>query len=187
MRYSTGLILLAGLFIVSPQPTYAQSGVIKFDYQDPSQRKTRRTEREDRQKKEAEEAKKKAEEAKRNKEREERMKRWQDERAKRDDGKSKQGGTTTASGHPAQGSGKPGAPQTAKGANSAAMPKTAGGNTDPTTREVTEVMLDAIKTQHVNFDLKEARDNPSVILLNPPQTDPSQRRRAAEGSIAQPL
>ena len=158
----------------------ASSGVI--NYSDLSSRQTRRTDREDRQKKEAEEAKKKAEEQRREKERADRMKRWQDERGQRP------GGSTTASSNNRQTTGSRTAGNNPNGrGKSATAPVTTGGSYDPTTREVTEVMLDAIKTRHVQFDPEEARENPSMILLNAPRSDPNQRRRATDTGIARPL
>jgi hypothetical protein len=163
-----------------------QATTTNFNYNDISQRKTRQTEREAKQKKDAEEAKKKAEEEKRNKERADRMKKWEEDRAKRNGtstagstsaGSKSTSGTRTASGGQRGGE---------KGKNATA-PKTTGGSYDPTTREVTEVMLDAIKTQHVNFDPEEAAQKPSVILLNAPTVDPKERKRAADFGIAQPL
>lgn len=166
----------------------AQSGIVKFDYQDPSQRRTQRKEREDRQKKAADEAKKKAEEAKRQQERAERMRQWQ-ERNRRDDNRSGGPGQGNAAGNNRTTTGTAaGARQTGNNRRpTATLPTTVGGSYDPTTREVTEVMLDAIKTQHVQFDPEEAANKPGVLLLNKPQADPAARTRAVDTGIAHPL
>lgn len=186
MRALALAAIFLAVFALHAPSASAQSGIVKFDYQDPSQRKTQRKEREERQKKAAEEAKKKADEAKRQQERTERMRQWQ-ERSRPNQG---QQGNTSAGNRDTTGTRTAGGARQPGGNNrkpTATLPTTVGGSYDPTTREVTEVMLDAIKTQHVQFDPAEAADKPGVILLNKPQTDPATRRRAVDSSIAQPL
>lgn len=183
MRYTMGIMaLLVGIAFVLPETAPAQQQGL-LDYQDPSQRRTRRSDREDRQKREAEEAKKKAEEERRRKEREDRRNRWQQDRDRRDGrGVQTSGndrGTTRSGQNRSAGRERERGPATA--------PVTSGAGSELTTREVTEVMLDAIKTRHVQFDPQEARENPGMILLNAPKSDPAERKRAAESVVAQPL
>lgn len=176
------IAVMAGAMLMQPEsPRAQQQGLL--NYQDISQRRTRRTEREDRQARQAEEARKRAEEERRRQEREQRQQRWRER-----EGESRRGMQTTTNdrgttrgrdaGNNRRGENRNAGPATA--------PATAGGQ-DPTSREVTEVLLDAIKTRRVNFDPEEARNTPGIILLNPPKTDPAERRRAAEDNIAQPL
>ena len=155
----------------------SSNGVI--NYQDNSSRNTLKTERDDRKKKAEEEAKKKAEEDRRRKEREEREKRWNEMR----NGNNNNNNRNTQS----QNRGTSGS-QTAKGGNGrASKPDNKGGSTDPTTREVTEVMLDAVKTRTVQFDPAEAATQPGMLMLNSPRYDGSQRIRAGEKPIVEPL
>lgn len=154
-----------------------------IDYRDISQRNTQRTEREARQKKEAEAARKKAEEEKKRKEREERMQRWREDRNRRDDrgnASSKEASGKATEVGKAGDRRKPGEP--------ASAPVTTGGSYDPTTRQVTEVMLDAVKTQEVKFSRAEAAEDPSIILLNEPRHNPEERKRATDFiGIGRPL
>jgi penicillin-binding protein 1A len=154
----------------------SKSGVI--DYRDISERNTQKTARDDKKEKAAEEAKKKAEEEKRHAER---QKRYEQDKQQREGGKatsmSSSGGTSgtkTASRNP-------------KGGGHATKPVNAGGSTDPTTREVTEVMLEAVKTQTVHFDPAKAKDDPGMLILNAPRYDSTKRVRAGDAGIASPL
>lgn len=150
------------------------NGVI--NYQDNSSRSTLKTERDERKKKAEEEAKKKAEEDRRRKEREEREKRWNEMR-NGNNNRNTQSNSRSTSGS-----------KTAKGGNSrASKPDNKGGSTDPTTREVTEVMLDAVKTRTVQFDPAEAATQPGMLMLNSPRFDGTQRVRAGEKPIVEPL
>lgn len=150
----------------------SSNGVI--NYQDNSSRNTLKTERDDRKKKAEEEAKKKAEEDKRRKEREEREKRWND---MRNGGRTgMQSGSTTGSKTAAK-----------AGPGRATKPDNKGGSSDPTTREVNEVMLEAVKTQTVNFDPAEAKSKPGILLLNSPKFDGTKRLRAGEKPLVEPL
>lgn len=197
MRKFLWVAIMAAAVVNMPDYGFAQRGDVRgssrgnargstrgnsgFNYQDISQRNTQRTEREARQKKEAEEAKKKAEEERKKKEREDRMKRWRDSRGDRDDDKKsskESAGKATQIGKSADRK-KPGEP--------ASAPVTTGGSYDPTTRQVTEVMLDAVKTQEVKFSRVEAADDPSIILLNEPRHNPEERKRAADFGIGKPL
>ncbi len=185
---------LAGIMVLSAAASMAQRGSGRdrdgrdqgqqgtIDYNDLSRRNTARTEREDKKEKEAEAAKKKAEEEKRRAEREKRGS---------EDAKNRGAatGTTTLGAKATTDSkeaakktaGKPGTP------GKATQPVNTGGSADPTSKEVTQVMLDAVKTQTVNFDVEEAKKNPDVILLNAPKFDPTERTRAGDAGIAAPL
>jgi hypothetical protein len=148
-------------------------------YEDISKRQTRNTEREDRKKREAEEAKKKAEEEKR---REERRKRYEAESGRKEPAK----GMSTTTGSKDMGQGRKG-PGRGAPKGGATQPVTAGGSTDPTSQEVNEVILNSVKTRRVDFDANAAKRNPTIILLNKPKFDPSDRVRAGDTGIAQPL
>lgn len=183
---------LAGLMLVSAGIGQAQRGRDRdardqsqqgtIDYSDLSRRNTARTEREDRKEKEAEAAKKKAEEEKRRAEREKRGSEDSKNRGTASGTTTMQARGTTGSKEAAKKTAaKPGTP------GRATQPVNTGGSTDPTTKEVTEVMLSAVKTQTVNFDVEAAKNDPDVILLNPPQFDSTKRTRAGDAGIAAPL
>lgn len=154
----------------------SHSGVI--DYKDLSERNTLRTEREDRKKKAEEEAKKKAEEAKKKAEAQKRQQGDQDKR----NGKTATTMTSSRGTSGTKTASRPGA-----AGSRATKPVNAGGGTDPTLREVTEVMLDAVKTQKVQFDPEKAKTEPGMLLLNEPRFDETQRTRAVDQGIGQPL
>ncbi len=191
MKMRIGALAAGVVYIGLVSSGFGQRGIVdrsgSGNYEDISQRKTRSTEREDRKKKEAEEAKKKAEEEKR---RDERRKRYEEENNRRNgDNKPATGmsssnnrsttGSKTANNRNNRGPGK--------NAGAATQPVTAGGGTDPTTQEVNEVILNSVKTQKVDFDVEAARKNPDIILLNEPKFDPSDRVRAGDTGMAQPL
>lgn len=149
-----------------------------FQYDDISRRSTQRTEREERRKKEAEEARKKAEEEKRNKERQERRQRYEQERREREEGRNKkdEGENNAQARRPAD-----------KRAPAPRAAAAAEAPVDPTTREVTDVMLDSVRTRTVDFEPARASDNPGLLLLNPPKYDNTNRTRAGDYGIGQAL
>lgn len=192
--------MLAILLLAGPSTGWSQRGVINpaTNYDDLSRRDTRSSERDEKKKadaKKAEDAKRKADEQAK---RDERQKANEERRNNdnKDDKKPADAGKTaaaarTAGGSPTSGTG---AARTAQGGNvgkaagkGPRQPGGAGGTTDPTTREVTEVMLDAVRTQTVNFDVEAARNDPGMIMLNAPKLTPKNRVRAGDASIAQPL
>ena len=156
----------------------SSNGVI--NYQDTSKRNTQSTERDERKKKAEEEAKKKAEEEKRRAERDKRNGNDQ-QKATSMVSSTRAGNGNTSGSRNAQG-GKP-------GSGPATKPVNAGGSTDPTTQDVTAVMLNAVRTQTVDFDPAKAKEEPGIMLLNAPKFDGTKRTRAGAGggSIAQPL
>lgn len=178
------VMLLAGLV----SSGWSQRGVVDRTgtgaYEDISKRNTRSNEREERKKKEAEEARKKAEDEKR---REERRKRYEAEKKERGE---QQPGVTTTGSRKTTGTKSAAVPRgkpTASRGAAATQPVTAGGSTDPTTEEVNEVILNAVKTRTVEFDVDKAKKSKSIILLNEPKYDAKDRIRAGDTGIAQPL
>lgn len=176
-------MLLAGLVTSG----WAQRGIIDRTgtgaYEDISKRNTRSNEREERKKKEAEEARKKADEEKR---REDRRKRYETENERRDQAR----GMTTTGSKETTGTKTAAAPRDRPNANrgaAATQPATAGGSTDPTTQEVNEVILNAVKTRTVEFDVDNAKKSKGIILLNEPKYDAKDRIRAGDTGMAQPL
>ena len=148
----------------------SNNGVINF--QETNKRNTQKTERDDRKKKEEEERKKKEEEEKRRKEREAR---W--------------GGNNNNKPAITMGNNRStsGSKTAGKGGGPATKPVNAGGSSDPTLRDVTSVMYDAVKTQRVDFDPVKAKNTPGILLLNAPRNTEADRIRAGEASIAEPL
>lgn len=174
MRNILMIAMVAGLMAVGLNAGYAQPSSGLLNYRDLSKKDNQRTQREERKKREAEEAKRKAEEEKR---RQERTQRWQQEQARRNPQRTPATNakdSKTSSGKSA----------ISRGVGNKSVPD---GSSDPTMREITEVMLDAVKTRKVDFDPEEARDQPNLILLNSPVFDATTRVRAGDASIAQPL
>lgn len=187
MRANLWAGMMAILLTVGASQGWSQRGVI--NYEDLSQRNTRSTDRDEKKKEEAKkaaDAKRKAEEQKK---RDERQKEYESRRNKDNKDEKKPTATTSASGRTTTGTRT--APQApgarSAGAKSAPKTRNAGGTTDPTAREVTEVMLDAVRTQSVNFDVEAAENDPGIIMLNAPKFDPKDRARAGDAGIAQPL
>ncbi len=200
MRTNLWVGMLAILLVAGPSVGWSQRGVINYD--DLSQRNTRSTERD----KEKKEAAKKAEDAKRKsdeeKKRDERRKQYEDRRNddkkddKKDDQKPGKAANASKSGTAVKATGatsktsdamKAALAARAKKGDGKAPAKAAGGGTDPTAREVTDVMLDSVRTQLVTFDVEDAQDDPSIIILNAPKFNPKDRVRAGDSGMAQPL
>lgn len=188
--------MLAILLAAAPSAGWSQRGVI--NYEDLSQRKTQRTDRDARKKedaKKADDAKKKADEDQR---RDERRKRYEEERNKdsKDDKKPADPAKNTASAKPMGATGSAAdamkaaiAARAARktGGKAGGQPGAAGSGSDPTGREVTEVMLDAVRTQTVEFSVETAKEDPGMIMLNPPKFTPTERVRAGDSAMGQPL
>lgn len=178
MRQQMMASVLAVAMAMGAAPVWSQTGVI--NYEDISKRKTRSTEREDRKKREAEEAKKKAEEEKR---RDERRKRYEAANNRNQNNPGKPDGDkkddTTGT--------KAAAGQRAPRPVGARSPGTTGGSSDPTTQEVNEVILNAVKTRTVHFDPEKAESNPNLIILNEPKHQLKSRIRAGDTGMGEAL
>lgn len=149
-----------------------------LDYQDPSKRKSQSNMREDREKKEAE-AKKKADEAKK---KDERRKHYEDEKKRRDEARN--GKDKASKDNKGTSDSKSADAKKRKGAKS---PDSAGGSSDPTLSDVTEVMLNAVKTRTVHFDPDKAKNDPGIILLNQPKFNTKDRVRAGDFGVGEEL
>ena len=146
------------------------------NYQDLSQVKSRRADRDKKKKEEADAAKKKADQAK------------NDKNSKDKNSKDKNGSThgfsrvgsndKHTSGSASSRSGKkPGSGSAASGHYEQSGQY----------KEVTQVMLDAVKTRRVNFDEQKAAKNPDIILLNEPVFKKGDNPEAGTSSLASPL
>lgn len=149
------LAFIIGVSLVA-SPLAAQLRVDN-NYKDLTQRSTQRDDRVKKRQQDAEAKKKAADEAKKKQEEEAKKAAQQRQQQAAQQGKpgtpGQQNQANGAKGQP----GKPGSKTASKGY----------GSTEATGNEVTQVMLNAIKTKKVHFNPERAAENKSVILLNP--------------------